>query len=571
MKNPRTYRTLIAMLVVGLFVLTGCGTLDLLATLPARVEARIDALEERAADLEMPLQAPVVQEATPQPEPEAVQSPPLSTNMVVAALEDAFTDIYENVSPSVVFLQVWSRGVAEVTMEGLPFEFPFPDEPGQELPLQQGTGSGFVWDREGHIVTNYHVVAGAERIRVTFADGTIVPATVVGTNRDSDLAVLEVDMPADRLMPVTLGDSDSVEVGEVAVAIGNPFGLESTMTVGFISGLGRSLPVNAGIMGGPTYSIPDVIQTDAPINPGNSGGVLLNDQGEVIGVTTAIASGTRSSAGVGFVVPSAIVERVVPVLIEDGTYAVPWLGISGATLVPEIAEAMDLPADQRGVLVAEVLDESPAEEAGVRGSDQQVTIEGQTALVGGDVIVALGDQIVRTFEDLSAYLFRSTEVGEDVGLTVLRDGERVELEVTLQARPADEAPVVIEEEPEAESEEAVAPVWLGIQGLTLIPPIAQVMDLPPDQEGVLVVTVEPEGPADDAGLRGGDMRMTLNGQTLRIGGDVITGWDDEPVTGMDDLRDYLSQAEPRQDITLTILREGRTLDVELTLEARPTP
>jgi 2-alkenal reductase len=292
-----------------------------------------------------------------------------------------------------------------------------------------------VWDEAGHIVTNNHVVEGADKIEVTFADGTIVPATLVGANRDSDLAVIKVDVPAEELHPVRMGDSTQVKVGEIAVAIGNPFGLENTMTVGFISALGRSLPVESNGSAGPTYRIPDIIQTDAPINPGNSGGVLVNDQGEVIGVTAAIASPVQASAGIGFVIPSAIVQKVVPELIEKGHYAVPWLGISGTSLDPDLTQGMGLDAGQRGVLVVDVTPDGPADKAGLRGSDRSITVDGEDRRVGGDVIVAIGGQTLETFDDLIAYLFGSTKVGQQVTLTVLRDGQQQEVQVTLGERP----------------------------------------------------------------------------------------------------------------------------------------
>jgi serine protease Do len=544
--NART-RIIPMVILVAMFVLTGCGTLNALSALPAQAQERVEQIRDAVAAIDTPAAQPVeaVQDTPETPEPPATGlSMPLDASLVIGALENVLGDIYQFVSPSVVYIE---------TAQG----------------AGGGSGSGFVWDREGHIVTNNHVIQGAQRIRVTFSDGTRANATLVGGNRDSDLAVIKVDVPADRLMPVVMGDSNAVTVGELAIAIGNPFGLESTMTVGFISGLGRSLPVDPGVLGGPTYNIPDVIQTDAPINPGNSGGVLVNGQGEVVGVTTAIASPVRASAGVGFVVPAAIVERVVPQLIAEGFYAVPWLGISGTSIVPELAEAMDLPSDQRGVLVAEVLEGSPAAAAGLRGSARDARIDGFPARVGGDVIVAIGDQPVRSFEDLSAYLFRSTEVGEVVPLTVVRDGERIEIEVTLQQRPGQDQPApLVQRDP---GETVTQPVWMGILGLTLVPEIAEAMELPAEQQGVLLMQVVPGGPADSAGLRAGETRVTIAGEELLIGGDVIVGWDDAPVTDMDGLRALISQAEPGQEVTLTLLRGGDRVELGLNLEARPTP
>jgi 2-alkenal reductase len=198
-----------------------------------------------------------------------------------------------------------------------------PNSPEFQPPTNQGLGSGFVWDTHGNIITNNHVVEGAEKIEVTFSDETVVTAELVGADPDSDLAVIRVDLPAGQLQSVQMGDSETLRVGQLAIAIGNPFGLEGTMTVGIVSALGRSLPASDGLTGGPVYSIPNVIQTDAPINPGNSGGVLLNDVGEVIGVTAAIESPVRANAGIGFVIPSSIVNQVVPELIENGSFAHP--------------------------------------------------------------------------------------------------------------------------------------------------------------------------------------------------------------------------------------------------------
>jgi serine protease Do len=541
--NNRRSGIIPVLVVVAMFILTGCGALSAFSSMPGEARDRVEQIRDAVSAIDAPI--PVAEEAVQEtPEPETGLSMPLDASLVIGALENVLSDIYQFVSPSVVYIET-AQGAAG------------------------GSGSGFVWDREGHIVTNAHVIAGAQRIRVTFSDGTRINATVVGTNRDSDLAVIKVDLPADRLMPVVMGDSNAVDVGELAVAIGNPFGLESTMTVGFISGLGRSLPVASGTMGGPTYNIPDVIQTDAPINPGNSGGVLVNGQGEVVGVTTAIASPVRASAGVGFVVPSAIVERVVPALIEEGFYRVPWLGVSGATLMPETAEAMDLPTDQRGVLVIEVTEGSPAELGGLRPSNREARIEGFAARVGGDVIVGIGDQPVRSFEDLSAYLFRSTDVGEVVTLTLLRNGERMEIEVTMQQRPGQDQPAqAVELEPMAP---ITRPVYMGILGTTLLPEVARAMELPEGQQGALMVQVVPDSPAGRAGLRASTTPVIIGSERFMIGGDVIVGWDDASVMDMDGLLDLLDQAEPGQEVRLTVVRDGDRIELRITLEARPSP
>jgi serine protease Do len=235
---------------------------------------------------------------------------------------------------------------------------------------------------------------------------------------------------------VQVGDSTLIKVGQFAVAIGNPYGEQNTMTTGIISALGRSLPVDNGAAQGPSYTIPDVIQTDAPINPGNSGGVLLNAAGQVVGVTSAIESPAGTSAGIGFAIPSAIVQKVVPALIKTGRYDHSYIGISGTTLTPSLAQAMGLKADQRGALVSGVTAGSPAAKAGLRGSTQQATVDGLSALVGGDVITAINGQPVKNFDDLVSYLARSTEVNQTVTLTILRGGTETTVQVTLSARPA---------------------------------------------------------------------------------------------------------------------------------------
>jgi 2-alkenal reductase len=309
----------------------------------------------------------------------------------------------------------------ETTLRGEPQLFP-----------AQGQGSGFIYDTAGHIVTNNHVVADADKVEVTFYDGTTVEATVVGEDVDSDLAVVKVDVAPESLRPVVWGDSGKLRVGQRAVAIGNPFGLEGTLTSGIISALGRSLPTEQG-----AFRIPEIIQTDAAINPGNSGGPLLNSQGEVIGINTAIVPnrsnfGERSFLGVGFAVPSNLVKRAIPSLIESGAYQHPWIGFSGNSVTPEIAEAMNL-AQPVGALVAEVISGSPADDAGLRGGTREVV--GINTVVGGDVIIAINGEAINDFDDLISWLSRSGQVGQEVTLTIIRDGQQQTLLLTLGARP----------------------------------------------------------------------------------------------------------------------------------------
>jgi 2-alkenal reductase len=304
------------------------------------------------------------------------------------------------------------------------------------IQVGQGAGSGFVWDTLGHIVTNNHVVDGSDSIQVTFSDGTVRSGELVGADADSDLAVIKVDLEAVRLHPVTLASSTEVKVGQLAIAIGNPFALENTMTVGIVSAVGRVLPVDSSGSGQGSYSIPDIIQTDAPINPGNSGGVLVDDQGQLIGVTAAIASPVRASAGVGFAIPSDIVKRVVPALIETGRYEHTWLGISGGSLTSDLAQVMNLDVDQRGALIIDIVPGGPADQADLRGSSQELAISGQPFRVGGDVITAIDGQAIDNFEDLVAFLARNTEVGQQVTLSFLRDGETETVTLVLAARPS---------------------------------------------------------------------------------------------------------------------------------------
>jgi 2-alkenal reductase len=292
-----------------------------------------------------------------------------------------------------------------------------------------GTGSGFVLDTNGHIVTNNHVIEGADQILVRFADETVVEAELVGADVDSDLAVIRVDVPADLLREVRLGDSSTLRVGQRAIAVGNPFGLEQTMTTGIISALGRVVRQEGG------FSLPFLIQTDAAINPGNSGGPLLNSRGEVIGVNTFIFSRSGSSSGVGFAVPVNTVKRVVPALIATGRYADPWLGISGVSITPTVAEALALPVEQ-GILLQEVVPEGPADRAGLRGNDQQVEFDRAFLPTGGDIIVGIDGLDVRDMDDLIIYLAEAI-VGQKVTVDILRDGERQSLDVVLGERPAD--------------------------------------------------------------------------------------------------------------------------------------
>lgn len=519
---------------------------------------------------------PQVQQATPAPALPAGEAASL-----LAAYEGVLQNVYNQVNPSVVNIRVLvdQSNISGFQMPGLPFEFPgmpeLPNQPEQNNPdlpqYGEGLGSGFVWDTQGHIVTNNHVVENAAKIEVTFADGTVKEAELVGADPDSDLAVIRVDRPANELVPLQLANSDDVRVGQLAIAIGNPYGLEGTMTVGIISAIGRTMPAGQDLGIGRSYSIPDIIQTDAPINPGNSGGVLVDDQGLVTGVTYAIESTSGANAGIGFVIPANVVQRVVPSLIDKGTYEHPYLGISGGTLVPALATAMDLPEDQRGILVAEVVAGGPSDKAGLRGSEKEATIDGSQVKVGGDVIIAIEGKPLKSMDELISYLASDTQVGQQVTLTVLRDGEQMDLRVTLEARPKKQAVVTPVEQEQRQQQENRQPAraWLGIRGMTLLSPLAQAMGLDKNQEGVLVIDVESGSPADEAGLKGSFEQAEIQGQTVKLGGDVIIAVNGESVASMEDLLAQLIKAEPGQTITLTILRDGESMDLPVTLGERP--
>jgi 2-alkenal reductase len=285
-----------------------------------------------------------------------------------------------------------------------------------------------VYSDDGYIVTNDHVVAGGNSYEIVFAGGERMRARLVGADADSDLAVLKVDALPEGVAPLPLAGAGQIEVGQLAVAIGNPFGEQGSMSLGIVSGLGRSLPSQRATNVGSTYSLPEVIQTDAPINPGNSGGPLLNLEGEVIGVNAAIASTTGTNSGVGFSIPVAAVRLVVPSLIENGEYAYPYLGASFDSEVSLDDQATyGLPQTQ-GAYVISVTRGGPADQAGLVGANQQT---GR----GGDLIVDMDGQVISDFADLNAYLVFRTQVGQRIQITVLRDGERMTLPLTLGERP----------------------------------------------------------------------------------------------------------------------------------------
>jgi S1-C subfamily serine protease len=386
------------LLLVGLVVWSGvaCNVSEIARRMATPTPASIAAPGTDATP-EAGAATPVVVVLTPTPLPPDVMA---GADMA----EQLVINVYARVSPAVVCITA---------------------------PLQFGSciGSGFVIDTEGHIVTNNHVATAAEELLVTLADEHTVPAELIGTDSGTDLAVLKIDVPADQLVVAELGDSSSIQVGQRAIAIGNPFGLERTVTTGVVSSVGRTLPRDDSL-----FQIANVIQTDAAINPGNSGGPLLDSNGRVIGVNTAIRSVTGVNSGVGFAIPVDIVRRVVPELIAAGSYRHPWVGVSGLTLTSEVVEALDLPVEN-GVLVLSIEPDSPAETAGLRGGNRTVEVLGRVLNAGGDILVGIEGVEVKRFDDLINYLATFAQVGDIVTVTIVRDGERQEIPVTLTARP----------------------------------------------------------------------------------------------------------------------------------------
>jgi S1-C subfamily serine protease len=350
---------------------------------------------------------------------------PISEAIINAADAEylLLTNIYERTSPSVVNIEVVARSEESSNL------------------LDVSSGSGFIYDDQGHIVTNAHVVNGAESIRVTFNDGYLTDAEIVGVDTYSDLAVLKVELEAERLLPLPLTDSDTVRVGERVIAIGNPFGLASSMTVGIVSGLGRNLRsaelIDANAI--PGFQNPAIIQVDAQINPGNSGGPLFNSHGEVIGVNTAIRSNSGIFEGVGFAVPANTVKRVIPELIEDGSVNYAWLGINAISHeqgygVAGLAEALNLPVTS-GVLISVVTQDSPAAKAGLQGGSRLVRVREREVCAGGDIIIAIDGIYVDNLDELVAHLVTHSAPGDTVNLLIVRGRETFEVPVLLEARP----------------------------------------------------------------------------------------------------------------------------------------
>ncbi len=348
----------------------------------------------------------------------------------VAGLQSAYEAVYAGVNPSVVTIEIGTRQASAGGSNGFGTS-----GQGKGPIVPTAEGSGVIWDSAGHIVTNNHVVDGAAKITVTFTNGSSYDATVVGTDPNTDLAVIQVNgAPASLIKPIAVGDSAQVKVGEMVIAIGNPFGLANTMTTGIVSAVGRS--IDAGLSksqgNGSGYSIPDVIQTDAAINPGNSGGALVDMSGALIGIPSQIESQSGSNSGIGFAIPSGLVKQVATQLISKGSAQHSYLGIAGTSVTADVISALNLKAGQTGVLVADVMKGGPADKAGVQPA--KVDANG-TPTSAGDIITGIDGKTTNTFEDLVSYLYANTQPGQTVTLDILRGGQQVQVQVTLGTQP----------------------------------------------------------------------------------------------------------------------------------------
>lgn len=404
MNSPIRNRKII-ILTLGLLLLTLMLACQATANAPGIVTV------EPPFITEMPVQ--VIAEAT---EPGAIVLPadPLSDG----EQDEALVSLYARVNQAVVNVTTFQTE--------------------NDLLVPTGQGSGFVVDADGNIVTNAHVVHGAEQVEVTFTDGTARIAELVGEDLNSDLAVLRVEQLPENVQPLTFGEMGSLAVGQTVIAIGNPFGLEGTLTRGVISALGRNIPALT------PFSIPQSIQTDAAINPGNSGGPLLNLDGEVIGVNAQIETGGtgRSNLGVGFAIPVSILRVVIPDLIQNGIHEWAYLGVRGSNLNPILVKAMDLSVD-KGAYLVDVLSDGPSARANLRGARDTVTVDGRQVDIGGDVVIAVDGQGLRSFDDLLIYIALNASPGDTIRLTILRDDNQQDVDVTLVNRPASADNVII--------------------------------------------------------------------------------------------------------------------------------
>ena len=346
-----------------------------------------------------------------------------------------FSGIFGNGNNSLlndVFNKV-KDSVVQITTEYGPSDFPdrFFDT-NNNSPIPTKFGSGFVYDKSGYIITNYHVVSESNDITVTFNDGNTYSAQLVGTDPYGDVAVIKLINPSEEnLIPVVFSNSTKLRIGDPVLAIGNPYGLDNTLTFGIVSQMGRLLPNSDS-----GYSIPNVIQTDAAINPGNSGGPLIDLNGDVVGMNTAIFSNTGAYTGVGFAIPSNDVMRVIPSLIENGSYEHPWLGIAGLKLTPDLAESFGLPRDYKGVVIENVVENGPADKAGLKDMIVQGDRYGQQQIISKDILIKVDNISITRIDDVISYLDANKKVGDKINLTVNRNGQVLDLAATLTSRPA---------------------------------------------------------------------------------------------------------------------------------------
>ena len=410
-QHTNSYKLLV--LGIGLF-LTACSSYDI----------------EKEQETETVIQSENVQQ---KPNQELIviesSSETLSRSIEADTEEKLLNNVFTSVAPSVVHISI-AKQMDSTDNPRFPegFGFGIPEEPDQFF--QRGEGSGFVYDKQGHIVTNYHVVQDAEILEVSFMDGLIVRAKPIGGDPDSDIAVIKVDVDQSLLFPVNLGNSDESFVGQRAITIGNPFGQTWSLTAGVVSAVGRTLQ-----SGNSPFSIPEMIQTDASINPGNSGGPLLDSEGKVLGVNTMILSQSRSSSGVGFAVPVNIVKMVVPHLIKTGQYVYPWLGVTLNNISLDVIQAMELDIKQRGALVIDVIEDSPADNAGIISSREFLDIASQNIPIGGDIVVGIEGAEVKTTDDLISYLVKYTQPQDSITLRILRENTIIPVDVNLEPRP----------------------------------------------------------------------------------------------------------------------------------------
>lgn len=398
--SKKTIQKIIALIVIFV-LLCACGLTSILSRAAKEMRETVPTLEQ-------------VFEATPTAKAALPEPPAPSFNPVLEDNQDLLEALYEHVSPGVVSIQ------------------------GMGVRSGGSQGTGFVVDTQGHIVTNYHVVEGQDTIEVHFQSGLKSYASIVGKDIDSDLAVIKVDVDPSQLVPLVFGDSDLVKVGQTVAAIGNPYGLSGTMTVGVVSARGRILDSMRQSSSGGYFSSGDTIQTDALINPGNSGGPLLNLNSEVIGVNRAIQTsgisitGDAINTGIGFAISSNVARKVVPSLIEKGSFEYPYLGMTSLSNISlSLQEALDLPQSV-GVYISDVVQGGPADKAGLRGGTQPSQVQGHYK--GGDLIIAVDGISVKDFSEMFNYIVINKNPGDVVVFTVIRDGHEMDINLTVEAR-----------------------------------------------------------------------------------------------------------------------------------------